>query len=150
MNKLSIFLASSIVEFKNSRPKIGEYVLEYNNAMFEYSKKIKLFECEFYDSAVSLGRKQDDYMEVLKKCDLFMMLIGKKLGNYTKEEYEMAVKSHVERHIFFFKEKKVDSSVFEFQTLLKKDKDSHIYEIEKVEEVKEILYQLANEKLKKD
>lgn len=147
MKKLSIFLASSIVEFKTARPKIGEYVLEYNNQMFEFSKKIKLFECEYYDEAISLNRKQDDYMEVLKQCDLFFMLIGKKLGNYTLEEYEVALQNDVERHIFFLKKKEYDSSILEFQKLLKKDSKAHIYEIEKIEEVKPILYALANEKL---
>ena len=148
MNKIKIFLSSSIVEFKSIRNKIGEYVLEYNNEYIEKGKKIKLFECEFHDEAISpLDRKQDEYMEVLKKSDIFIMLIGTKLGEYTKEEYEVAYKNNIERHIFFFKSNQTDNSVTKFKNILINDKESYIYEINNIEEMKDILYRLANKKL---
>ena len=145
MNKIKIFLASSIVEFKSIRNKIGEYVLEYNNEYIEKGKKIKLFECEFHDEAISsLDRKQDEYMEVLKKSDIFLMLIGKKLGNYTKEEYQVALDNNIERHIIFFKTNEEDNTVIEFKKYLRKIKESNTYEVTTIDEIKNILYKIVN------
>ena len=145
MNKIKIFLASSIVEFKSIRNKIGEYVLEYNNEYIEKGKKIKLFECEFHDEAISpLDRKQDEYMEVLKKSDIFLMLIGKKLGNYTKEEYQVALDNNIERHIIFFKTNEEDNTVIEFKKHLRKIKESNTYEVTTIDEIKNILYKIVN------
>ena len=145
MNKINIFLASSIIEFKSIRNKIGEYVLEYNNEYIDKGKKIKLFECEFHDEAISsLNRKQDEYMEELKKSDIFLMLIGKRLGNYTKEEYQVALDNNIERHIIFFKNNEEDNSVTEFKKYLLEDKKSNTYEVTNIDEIKNILYELAN------
>ncbi len=145
MDKIKIFLASSIVEFKSIRNKIGEYVLEYNNEYIEKGKKIKLFECEFHDEAISpLDRKQDEYMEVLKKSDIFLMLIGKKLGNYTKEEYQVALDNNIERHIIFFKTNEEDNTVIEFKKYLRKIKESNTYEVTTIDEIKNILYKIVN------
>ena len=145
MDKINIFLASSIVEFKSIRNKIGEYVLEYNNEYIEKGKKIKLFECEFHDEAISpLDRKQDEYMEVLKKSDIFLMLIGKKLGNYTKEEYQVALDNNIERHIIFFKTNEEDNTVIEFKKYLRKIKESNTYEVTTIDEIKNILYKIVN------
>lgn len=145
MDKIKIFLASSIVEFKSIRNKIGEYVLEYNNEYIEKGKKIKLFECEFHDEAISpLDRKQDEYMEVLKKSDIFLMLIGKKLGNYTKEEYQVALDNNIERHIIFFKTNEEDNTVIEFKNYLQEIKESNTYEVTTIDEIKNILYKIVN------
>lgn len=148
MKKIKIFLASSIVEFKDIRHKIGEYVLEYNNKILDQEIKIKLFECEYYDSSISvLNRKQDEYMEILKESDIFVMFVGKKLGNYTKEEYELAKKENIQRNIFFFKSKDIDSSVIDFKKELINDHNAKIYEINIVQEIKDILYYIFDEQL---
>ena len=91
MQKYQIFLASSINEFKDERNEIGDLIRKIQDILIDYEIKIKLFECEFFDNTIALGRKQGEYNEQIKKSQSFIMLVGSKLGQYTLEEYNIAI-----------------------------------------------------------
>ncbi|MEN9868861.1 MAG: hypothetical protein RL748_4451, partial [Pseudomonadota bacterium] len=45
---------------------------------------------ENFLDAVSPTRKQDDYNQAIKDCDIFVSLFGTKAGKFTKEEFDTA------------------------------------------------------------
>ncbi|MCR4723748.1 MAG: tetratricopeptide repeat protein [Eubacteriales bacterium] len=90
MKTFSVFLASSIVEFKNDRLCIGDYIRRLNDELFPKGMYINLVVCEEMSNALHVSRKQSEYNERIKECDFFYILIGKKAGGYTVEEYEIA------------------------------------------------------------
>jgi len=91
MDRYQIFLASSINEFRDIRNNIGDFIRRIQDELIDANIKLKLFECEFFDNSMAIGRKQDEYCEEIKKSQIFIMLIGKSLGKYTLEEYNTAL-----------------------------------------------------------
>ena len=59
MKKLKIFLASSIVELKEERNEIGDFIRRIQDELIDMDYRIQLFECEFFDNSIALTRKQD-------------------------------------------------------------------------------------------
>ena len=83
MEKVKVFLASSISEFRDLRNEIGDMVRVLQNNLIDEGVVIDLFECEFADNTMVLERMQETYNEEIRKSDIFIMLIGSKIGKYT-------------------------------------------------------------------
>ena len=115
MNKFQIFLASSINEFKEQRNEIGDFIRKIQDVLIDYDIIIKLFECEFHDNSIGIGRKQEEYNQEIEKSQIFLMLVGKKVGQYTLEEYNVAIQSNVPYIHVLFEKVKHDSSVQNFK-----------------------------------
>lgn len=77
-----------------------------------------MFECEFHDNSIGLGRKQEEYNEQIKISQAFIMLIGEKVGQYTLEEYQVALQSKVPNIYVLFKDVKHNQAVKDFQKRL--------------------------------
>ena len=77
-----------------------------------------MFECEFHDNSIGLGRKQEEYNEQIKISQAFIMLIGEKVGQYTLEEYQVALQSKVPNIYVLFKDVKHNQTVKDFQKRL--------------------------------
>ena len=90
MKTVSVFLASSIVEFKNERLLIGDYVRRLNDELFPKGIYVNLVVCEEISNALHYARKQSEYNDRIKECDFFYILIGRRAGGYTAEEYSTA------------------------------------------------------------
>ena len=137
MKKIKIFLASSIREFQKERIAIGDLIRQIQNDVIDDGIRIDLFMCEFEDNSMSLGRMQERYNDKLRKSDIFIMLIGKKAGRYTKEEYDISKeKSSMKRYILF-QDIESDNSVKDFKEILKNDYNTGI---------NHIIYNFKNEK----
>ena len=123
MKRVHLFLASSIVEFENVRNEIGDVIRKMQDVLIDYGFKLQLFECEFYDNKISfLGRKQEEYNEFVRGSDLFLMLVGTRLGEYTLEEFKIAKRNCPCIQVFFLDGKK-DDSVLAFEQLVRDDYD---------------------------
>ena len=61
MEKLKVFLASSISEFKDLRNEIGDLVRVLQNRLIDENVIIDLFECEFADNTMVMERMQETY-----------------------------------------------------------------------------------------
>ena len=92
MYTIKLFLASSS-ELKADRDAIGNLVRQLDGIFEKRGIRIKLFEWEDYDSAYNGVRKQDEYNEAIKESDMFLALFHRKVGEYTLEEFEVAVDS---------------------------------------------------------
>lgn len=91
MNKtISIFLASSS-ELENDRIEFGDFVRQLDDIYEKRGTRLSLLKWENFDSSIS-GRKQDDYNEKIKICNIFLALFYTKAGRYTVEEFHEAYK----------------------------------------------------------
>ncbi|MBQ2309180.1 MAG: hypothetical protein II186_00860, partial [Erysipelotrichales bacterium] len=90
MKKYRIFVASSINEFHNERLELGAFVQKLNEDNITRGIYADLEVCEEFSNAVSFQGKQNDYNDLIRTCDFFYALFGKKTGKYTVEEYRTA------------------------------------------------------------
>lgn len=137
MKKIKIFLASSIREFEKERIAIGDIVRQIQNRIIDDGIRIDLFMCEFADNSMSNGRMQERYNDELRKSDIFIMLIGKKAGEFTIEEYEVSKEVNKIKRYILFQDIESDNSVKDFKEILKND-----YNIG----INHIIYNFKNEK----
>ncbi len=95
IKKIKIFLASSIEEegIKTNRVEIGDFFNELNNIYIDSNIFFKLIKCEDYDSSIARERKQQQYDEEIRDSELVFFLFFKKVGDYTKHEFEVALES---------------------------------------------------------
>lgn len=119
MISFQIFLASSLDEFKSERNEIGDFIRKIQDILIDYNIRLRLFECEFYDNSVAFKRKQEEYNDEIKKSKMFLMLVGKKIGVYTLEEYHVAQENHVPYIYILFKKQEHDKSIMELKENVK-------------------------------
>ena len=87
---VSIFLASSIVDFKHDRDSLAHFFLGLNNVSVFNGVYFKLVLCEDLDSSVARKRKQAEYNKIIAESDFCIVLADKKVGQYTWEEFQTA------------------------------------------------------------
>ena len=86
---IKIFLASSS-ELKSDREQFEIFINRKNK---EYIRKrifLELVIWEDFLDAMSQTRLQDEYNKAIAGCDVFVSLFWKKVGQYTKKEFEKA------------------------------------------------------------
>ena len=85
MKYIKIFIASSIVEFERERVYIGDHIRRINDKFEENGFYVKLYLCE--TDSLNL---QSTYDRRIRDCDIFVSLVGAKLGEKTKHELYVA------------------------------------------------------------
>ncbi len=90
MTFINIFLASSVVELKDDRLAIGDYIRKLNDIYMERNIYFRLFLCEDEDAAMADIRKQEQYNNQIRQSQLFLILIFNNAGEYTREEFDVA------------------------------------------------------------
>ncbi len=90
MKTISIFLASSIEEFKFERLELGDFIRQLNDI---YSPELyfRLHLCEDESDAMSALRKQEEYNRMIRESQLFFVIFYTKVGQYTVEEFNVAL-----------------------------------------------------------
>lgn len=106
--KKNVFIASS-AELKIERLELVDLLLDLNIEMKGQGVKWKSVLWEFMDSSMQEGRKEDEYLEKLKKCEVCVVIFWKTLGQYTVEELDVAVaemkSDRLPKHVYvWFKE----------------------------------------------
>lgn len=133
-----IFLGSSIVEFKNEREELSNFIHEMSSSCFEeqYDVRIKPLTCNHSDQSMSIGGKQKAINEALKECDYCFFIFGSKAGEKTVEEIKVAYAAFKEFQVkpkiyVFFREQEedtIDQSINECKALLDQEY-KHYYQI---------------------
>lgn len=90
MKTIKIFLASSD-ELEDDRYAFGNLVRRLDKIYETRGIRIELFEWEDYDAAYNARRKQDEYNDLIKASDMFLALFYIKAGNFTIEEFDVAI-----------------------------------------------------------
>ena len=97
MRRIKIFLASSIVEFEHERHALKNFCRQLENALIDCDIYLRMFVCEYADNAVAAGRKQDEFSHEIDDSDIFLILVGKRLGDFTLEEYDYVLETQRRR-----------------------------------------------------
>lgn len=88
---VKIFLASSIEDLKYDRLEIGDFFRQLNEIYLYSGIHFSLIKCEDYDNAIAAEGKQTQYDKEIRGCDLVFFLFFRKVGEYTKHEFEVAL-----------------------------------------------------------
>ena len=89
IKKIRVFLASSS-ELSNDRKEFEIFINRENKALLTKNIFLELVVWEDFIDAMSKTRLQDEYNKAILRSDIFVMLIHKKVGKYTIEEFETA------------------------------------------------------------
>ena len=90
MNVKRIFIASS-AELKDERMELVDLILDLNHVLEASSIELEPVPWEHMDSSMREGRKEDEYLAELRKCEICLVLFWKTLGEYTVEELDVAL-----------------------------------------------------------
>lgn len=112
LRTVKLFLASSS-ELKPEREKIERFIAKENRNLIAQSIFIDLVIWEDLKLGFHGNRIQDYFNEQMLKCDIVVFLFFKKLGDYTKEEFDIAYEhfkhdNKPSRLYVYFKSEKVD------------------------------------------
>ena len=93
MKVINIFVASSIVAFARERKRLAAYFCDLNNTVIESGIFFNVKFCEELDNAVPETRKQNEYNALIEHSDLVLFLVASDCGDYTFEEFRVALHS---------------------------------------------------------
>lgn len=96
MKTIKIFLASS-EELKEERLEMTDLMSRLNQTFKGRGIELELKRWEYLDASMGVKRKQDEYNEVLKDCDICLVMFWRKLGSYTGEELDVAYQCHKDK-----------------------------------------------------
>ncbi len=107
---VKLFLASSD-ELSEDRNEFELFVRTENDRLRKQGVYIEVVRWENFYSGLSKTRKQDDYNDAIKECDLLVSLFKTKAGTFTEEEFDKARESflaHGKPRIWtYFREKNI-------------------------------------------
>ncbi|MCH5229229.1 MAG: tetratricopeptide repeat protein [Muribaculaceae bacterium] len=89
MKRIKIFLASS-EELRQERLELADFVEHLNHTLENLDLSVQLVKWEYLDSSMGPQHKQEEYNEVLKDCEMCIVIYWTKLGLYTKTELDAA------------------------------------------------------------
>lgn len=93
--EIKFFLASSIEEFEFDRLVIGDYFNQLNNIFHGRGIYCSLIKCEHYEkSTFNKDGKQNELDNDIRNSDIVFFLFYKKVGDYTKHEFEIALDAY--------------------------------------------------------
>ena len=90
MRTYRLFIASSIDEFRRQRVEINAWHDRINRRLICHGVYLKLAICEYMSKALAPVRKQDEYNAAIRESDFFVVIVGRRIGSYTFEEFETA------------------------------------------------------------
>ena len=92
MRKTINFFIASSAELKRERMELVDLMQDMNEDLEEQGLKLKPVLWEYMDSSMRAGRKEDEYLEKLRDCEICIVLFWQILGEYTVEELDVAIK----------------------------------------------------------
>lgn len=102
MKIIEIFVASSITTFSKERKRIAAFFCDLNNKLIEDGIFCDVKFCEELDNAVPESRKQEEYNAYISSSDLVLFLVNSDCGEYTFEEFNVALRSKKHPPIIVF------------------------------------------------
>lgn len=91
MITISIFIASSS-EMRRERLELIDLLGDLNDEYEVSGIKFAPVVWEYMDSSMREGRKEDDYLRKMVRCQICIVMFWQNLGEYTLEEFEVAMK----------------------------------------------------------
>ena len=75
----------------NERKEIADLILNRNEVYRNKDISIKLIKWEYLEKSYNGLRKQDEYNEAVRSCDIFLGLFYTKAGEFSLEEFDIAI-----------------------------------------------------------
>lgn len=89
MRTIKVFIASS-EELKQERLELAGMIQELNDCLESYDIRINPIKWEYLDASMNEERKQTEYNNALRECDICLVLFWTKFGDFTAEELNIA------------------------------------------------------------
>ena len=154
MKYIKIFIASSLSEFRQQRYELGDYIRSLNDIYVRRGIYFELVLSEDLPNMLAAGRKQDELNQIINDCQYFYILIGRRAGGASLEEFDTALKKQRESglpHIYTYFYQSEDGrtpeqSTIDFMEMLDK-KLGHYYSFfDNIDSVKlNLLIELARD-----
>jgi hypothetical protein len=77
---------------KTERLELIDLLVDLNDEYENEGIKFEPVVWEFMDSSMRESRKEDDYLREMVKCQIVIVMFWRTLGEYTLEEFEVAIK----------------------------------------------------------
>ena len=90
MRGVSIFIASSIVEFQEARTELFEYLWTLNKLYKPRNVRLEWNSPENMSGEMRPDGSQTAFDEEIRACDFFFVIVGRDMGKYTRGEFETA------------------------------------------------------------
>lgn len=90
MQTIKVFIASS-AELRRERMELVDLIQDLNIETKKLGFMFKPVLWEYMDSSMRIERKEDEYLEKLRECEICIVLFWNTLGEYTKEELNVAM-----------------------------------------------------------
>ena len=125
MKEVPIFIASSIVEFETERLQIGQYLKVINDVHKRDGVRLEWQRPETDSHALYNGGSQLRFDEEIRESKFFFLLIGKKLGEATNHEFDIALDQYQKTQrpliIPYFLDVRASVDVLNFQERIRKE-----------------------------
>ena len=93
MKTIKIFLASSLMEFSRERMELEAFINSLNKTYVKRGLFFELVVCEDLSNSLQQTRMQETYNAEIRESQYFYVIFGRRAGNYTLEEFEVALQS---------------------------------------------------------
>ena len=90
-----IFLASSITEFKELRNQIQDWFVKFLTITQKKSYYVKFNMSSSFSESITKDGTQKKYNNLIIWSDLFVLLVGNKIGDISKEEFNLALDNYI-------------------------------------------------------
>lgn len=133
MKEIKIFLASS-KELELERDKFASLINQLNRIFKRRGLELELVIWEYLGSSMSKKRKQDEYNDELRQCEICLVVFWNVFGDYTREEFniaydELCAGNNPKRLYVFFKEPaQMTDDMLSFKNSFA-DKYGHFYSV---------------------
>lgn len=125
MKEVPIFIASSIVEFETERLQIGQYLKVINDVHKRDGVRLEWQRPETDSHALYNGGSQLRFDKEIRESQFFFLLIGKKLGEATNHEFDIALDQYQRTQrpliIPYFLDVRASVDVLTFQERIRKE-----------------------------
>ena len=123
MKRVKIFLASSIEDLREDRLQVGDFFRQLNEIYLDSGIHFSLIKCEDYDNSIAAAGKQSQYDLEIRESELVFFLFFRKVGQYTRHEFEVALEAFrgrgKPRIVTYFKEvARAEDAVAEVQAFM--------------------------------
>jgi len=97
MRRVKIFLASSIEDLWEDRLQVGDFFRQLNEIYLDRGIHFSLIKCEDYNNSIAADGKQQEYDAEIRESELVFFLFFRKVGDYTRHEFEVALEAFKNR-----------------------------------------------------
>lgn len=147
MQRIRIFIASSS-EMRKERLELGDLLADMSEADVDYIP----VKWEYMDSSLHEERKEDEYLRQLRKSEVCIVMLWRTLGQYTKEELEVALaeqeagnKPRVIRILFKEGDGEATPELVAYRTELEQKHGSLIHTFNQTDELRDLVRTIIQE-----